>query len=186
MECLPIAELKPELPNLPTKQFKAIITLLWPYSSSTRQCALLLAEPDFRLRRKKGQVRVRFTGASAKAIAESGAGIGDEMIIGLGAVQFVPQETGISTPGKSIDWELSYSHTLDARVRNTNLSTFFAEAYNRHRYHGTESRLHGLNSITPHRHQPRHHQHADSLSPLQFNEPASCQRATNYGRLRHS
>jgi hypothetical protein len=118
MERLPIAELKPELPNLELKQFKAVITLVWPFSSSTRQCALLLAEPDFRLRRSRGQVRVRFTGASACAIAQSGAGIGDEVVLGLGAAQFVEQEAGISTPGKGIDWELRYSHTLHAQVRD--------------------------------------------------------------------
>jgi hypothetical protein len=129
MEHVPIAGLKPELPDLSSKQFKAVITLIWPFSSSTRQCALLLAEPDFRLRRKKGQVRVRFTGPSGKAIAESGASIGDEVVVGLRDVRFVQQEAGISTPGRSIDWELSYSMTLDIDVRNIKSSTLLLKAY---------------------------------------------------------
>lgn len=117
MENLPIAELTPELPNLDSKQFRAVVRLLWPFSSSTRQCALLLVEPDFRLRNKKGQVRVRFTGSSARAIAETGVGIGDEVVIGLRGAQFVQETVDIRTPGKSLDWELTYSQTLVVQVR---------------------------------------------------------------------
>jgi hypothetical protein len=118
MERLPIAELTPGLPGLQSKQVKAVVSLIWPFSSSTRLCALLLVEPDFRLRRKKGQVRVRFSGPSAKAIGQSGIGIGDEVLLGLRGAQFVQEEAEISTPGKSIDWELSYSRTLVAQVRD--------------------------------------------------------------------
>lgn len=116
MERLPIAQLSPELPDLETKEFRAIVTLIWPFSSSTRQCALLLAEPDFRLRRNKGQVRVRFTRSSARAIAGTGIGIGDEIILRLEGSRFVQEEEHIRTPGKSIDWELSYAQTLVAQV----------------------------------------------------------------------
>lgn len=123
MEVLPIAVLTPELANLESKEFRAIVTLIWPFSSSTRQCALLLAETDFRLRRNKGQVRVRFTGPSARAIAETGVGIGDEVIIGLRGAQFVQEEADVRTPGKSIDWELSYSQTLIAQVRKPQCHT---------------------------------------------------------------
>ncbi|KAF2179889.1 hypothetical protein K469DRAFT_797835 [Zopfia rhizophila CBS 207.26] len=116
MERIPIAELTPELPSLESKQFKAVVTLLWPYSSSTRQCALLLAEPDFRLRRKKGQVRVRFSGPSAKALATTGIGIGDEVTLGLCGAQFVQEDREVRTPGKSIDWELSFTQRLVVEI----------------------------------------------------------------------
>ncbi|KAF2204444.1 hypothetical protein GQ43DRAFT_478231 [Delitschia confertaspora ATCC 74209] len=116
MELIPIAELHPELPSLESKQFKAVVTLLWPYSSSTQQCAVLLAEPDFRLRYKKGQVRVRFTGPSAKAIAEAQIGIGDEIIVELRGAIFLQKASEIRTPGKSVDWELSFSRRLIARL----------------------------------------------------------------------
>jgi hypothetical protein len=115
MEFIHIAELHPELPARDTKHFKAAVTLIWPWSSSQRQFALLLAEPDFRLRRKKGQVRARFSGSSAKALATTGVGIGDEVILSLRGAQFV-QEDIVSTPGRSIDWELQYTQTVAVQV----------------------------------------------------------------------
>ncbi|EUC46754.1 hypothetical protein COCMIDRAFT_25231 [Bipolaris oryzae ATCC 44560] len=115
MEQTPIAQLNPELPSVESQHFRATVTLIWPYSSSARQLALLLAEPDLRLRRKNGQVRARFSGASAKAIATTGVGIGDEVVLSLRGAQFVT-EGAISTPGRSIDWELEYVQTVVIRI----------------------------------------------------------------------
>jgi hypothetical protein len=106
-----IAELTPELAARHTKHFKAAVSLLWPYSSSQREFALLLAEPDFRLRCETGQVRARFTGSSARALATTGVRIGDKVVLSLSGAQFV-QEGIVSTPGRSIDWELEYSQTV--------------------------------------------------------------------------
>jgi hypothetical protein len=113
MDVIHIAELTPELASRDTKHFKAVVNLIWPYSSSQREFALLLAEPDFRLRRKN--VRVRFTGSSAKALATTGVGIGDEVVLSLSGAQFV-QEGAVSTPGRSIAWELEYSQTVIVQV----------------------------------------------------------------------
>ncbi|USP73050.1 hypothetical protein yc1106_00324 [Curvularia clavata] len=115
MEQTPIAQISPELVALESKHFRATVTLIWPYSSSARQLALLLAEPDVRSRRRNGQVRARFSGASAKAIATTGIGIGDEVVLSLRGAQFVSEGT-VSTPGKSIDWELEYAQTVVIRV----------------------------------------------------------------------
>jgi hypothetical protein len=115
MERVHIAELHPELTGRDSKQFKAAVTLIWPYSSSQREFALLLAEPEFRLRRKKGQVRARFSGSSAKALATTGVGIGDEVVLSVRGARFV-QEGTINTPGRSIDWELEYTQTLIVQV----------------------------------------------------------------------
>lgn len=116
MERVPIAEVRPELPSLDEKEFRAVVTIFWPYSSLKGYTALLLAEPDFRLRHKKGQVRVRFQGPSANALGQSGIAIGDEVLLSLRGARFVQQETGINTPGKSIDWELSFREKLALRV----------------------------------------------------------------------
>ncbi|KAH7135001.1 hypothetical protein B0J11DRAFT_425611 [Dendryphion nanum] len=113
----PIACLNPELPELASKHINAVVSLIWPYSSLTRQFALLLAEPDFRLRRKKGQVKVRFSGSSAKSIAATGVGIGDDVVLELRGARFVQEEPGdIQTPGRSIDWELAFTHTVVAQI----------------------------------------------------------------------
>ncbi|EDU43890.1 Telo-bind domain containing protein [Pyrenophora tritici-repentis] len=122
MDQLHIAELNPELPGIETKHFRAKVTLIWPYSSSARQFALLLVEPDLRLRRKNGQVRARFSGPSAKAIATTGVGIGDEVVLSLQGSQFV-REGVVSTPGKSIDWEISYTNTVVAQVCRNGVET---------------------------------------------------------------
>lgn len=116
MEHIHIAALRPNVDALESKQIKAVVTLIWPYSSSQRQFALLLAEPDFRLRRKKGQVRARFSSTSARALATTGVGIGDEVVLSLHGAQFV-QDGAVSTPGKSIDWELAYTQTVAISVR---------------------------------------------------------------------
>ncbi|KAF9691413.1 hypothetical protein EKO04_010813 [Ascochyta lentis] len=116
MEHVPIAALRPKLDALDSKQMQGVVTLIWPYSSSQRQFALLLAEPDFRLRRNKGQVRVRFSSTSARALATTGVGIGDEVVLSLHGAQFV-HDGAVSTPGKSVDWELAYTQTLAISVR---------------------------------------------------------------------
>lgn len=117
MEHVHIAALRPNLDALESKQIKAVVTLIWPYSSSQRQFALLLAEPDYRLRRKKGgQVRARFSSTSARALAATGVGIGDEIVLSLHGAQFV-QDDIVNTPGKSIEWELAYTQTFAISVR---------------------------------------------------------------------
>lgn len=115
MNNLNISQLSPELSELGSKQIRGIVTLIWPFSSSARQFALLLGDPDFRLRRRHGQVRVRFSGSSARAVANTGVGIGDEVVLSLRGVEFV-RDGLLSTPGKSIDWELAYSQTLRAHI----------------------------------------------------------------------
>ena len=119
MERVPIADVRPELPSREQKEFLAVVSITWPYSSQRGHCALLLVEPDFRLRHKRGQVRVRFAGPSAKAIGESGVEIGDEVLVSLRGARFLQEEEEIRTPGKSIDWELSFGQRLNLRVRES-------------------------------------------------------------------
>lgn len=119
MELIPIASLAPTLASPETRSIRGIVTLLWPYSSSTRSASLLLAEPDFRLRRNKGQVRVLLRGRSAEAVAKSRIGIGDEVILGLDGVRWIEgtdAEDTVSTPGKSVDWELRFGRRIVLQV----------------------------------------------------------------------
>lgn len=117
MNSLPISALTPELPDLSTKHICAIVTLIWPFSSVTRTCAVLLADPDFRKRDSRGQVRVQFTGSSARAIAKSGIGSGDELLLALRGARFVERDEAVRTPGKSVEWELVFGQTVGAKVR---------------------------------------------------------------------
>lgn len=118
MGYLPIANIRPDISNVEDQMFQAVVALLWPFSSSTHRCALLLCEPDFRLRCKKGQVRVRFTGPSAKAVLKAGITIGDEILIALRGAKFVRGTLDMEIPGDCIEWELDYSQTIILHVRN--------------------------------------------------------------------
>jgi hypothetical protein len=113
---IPIADLSPELEDSSTKSIKAVVTLKWPYSSSSGTIALLLAEPDFRLRRAKGQVRVQFSGASAKAIARSEISSGDEVTLSLEGVEWAKDPKTTQAPGQSVDWELRFTERVVAQV----------------------------------------------------------------------
>ncbi|KAH0366405.1 hypothetical protein KCU65_g5303, partial [Aureobasidium melanogenum] len=118
MEIVPISSLSPSS-ALPTDSgFKALVTLLWPFSSTTGQCALLLADPDARQRYQKGQVRVRFTGPSARQIAASGIGIGDSVQVALVGVQWLTEaDTAlVKTPGRSVDGELVFKNRLHMTI----------------------------------------------------------------------
>ena len=117
MSLIPITTLTPAKDPPTDKAVRGIVTLFWPYSSSTRQCAFLLADPDFRLRSKQGQVRVRFTGASAEAVAKSHAGIGDEVVLALEGARWEEDPEASRTPGRSVDGELLYRRKLGLVVK---------------------------------------------------------------------
>lgn len=113
---LPIASLDPAA-SPPSEQFiRGVVTLVWPFSSSTRQFALLLSDPDFRLRSKRGQVRVRFTGASAKAVAEKHVGIGDVVELGLEGAKWGEDREREKTPGRSVEGELVFGRKAGLSV----------------------------------------------------------------------
>ncbi|KAI9650968.1 hypothetical protein NHQ30_001005 [Ciborinia camelliae] len=109
---IPIAQLTPSLPASASRSIKAVVTLTWPYSSRTGSVAFLLAEPDFRLRRTKGQVRVQFSGSSANIIANSGIASGDEVVLCLDGVEYVEAETINATPGRGVEFELKFTERV--------------------------------------------------------------------------
>ncbi|SMQ53603.1 unnamed protein product [Zymoseptoria tritici ST99CH_3D7] len=116
---IPIPSLDPSNPPPPQTSIHAIVTLLWPYSSATRSLALLLASPDVRLRREGGQVRVRFTGRGASAIATARLGIGDEVVLELEGGRWSGEEEGgskVRTPGKGVQGELVFGGRVGVRV----------------------------------------------------------------------
>ncbi|KAF1346141.1 hypothetical protein BDV97DRAFT_36282 [Delphinella strobiligena] len=119
MDVVAISSLVPESGLPANTAFKALVTLLWPYSSSTGQCALLLADPDFRKRYQKGQVRVRFAGPSARAIGTSKVSIGDEIELSLDGARWVAESDGalVKTPGRGLEGELIFEKRLKLSIR---------------------------------------------------------------------
>ena len=120
---IPIAQLTPLLTAPSSRSIKAAVTLIWPYSSATKVVAFLLAEPDFRLRRTRGQVRVQFSGSSAEAIKGSGIESGDEITLCLDGAEFLHGET-LSTPGKGVEFELRFSERLLLEVSESKCSRY--------------------------------------------------------------
>lgn len=115
---IPIAELTPTLEATESRALKAIVTLTWPFSSATGSVAFLLSEPDFRLRRSRGQVRVQFAGSSAKRVAKSQIGSGDEVILCLDGVEWIQNGENVATPGRGVEFELRFTERVLLKVRH--------------------------------------------------------------------
>ncbi|RDW83015.1 hypothetical protein BP5796_04506 [Coleophoma crateriformis] len=109
---IPIAQLTPLLAAPSSRSLRATVTLTWPYSSATGSIAFLLVEPDFRLRRSRGQVRVQFSGSSAQAVAKAGIASGDEVLLCLDGVQWLESVSETATPGRGVDIELKFTERL--------------------------------------------------------------------------
>ena len=104
---VPISELNPSLPT-DTHYITGIVSIVWPYSSHRQSLSILLVNPDFRQRRNKGQVRISFKAASAKAVIKSGLKSSDELKLGLAGAGWREETDPENTPGKSVEWELEY------------------------------------------------------------------------------
>jgi hypothetical protein len=115
---IPIQDLDISISPPGNRRIHAVITLLWPYSSSTRQCALLLSERDFRLRARGGQIRVKFSGPAARAVADGRPGIGDEVVLELGSGEWAKDEGGVPVrvPGKSVG-ELQFGRGVSLTLK---------------------------------------------------------------------
>ena len=112
---IPIAQLHPDR-DVSGKSIVGVVTLLWPYSRSRRTFSLLLVEPDFRLRRQNGQVRVHLQGASARILAESGVQSGDHITLNLDGVGWLRDESTKETPGRGKEWQLQFGKSLSLQV----------------------------------------------------------------------
>ncbi|KAI1415158.1 hypothetical protein F5Y13DRAFT_196513 [Hypoxylon sp. FL1857] len=113
-----IADLGPELSDPASRAVRGVVTITWPYNSVKGTFAFILAEPDYRLRRSKGQIRINLTGASAKAAGESGLSSSDEVLVSLNGAEWVPEEVKKrqSLPGSGVDWQLKFSDKLLLQV----------------------------------------------------------------------
>lgn len=111
-----IPRLSPDLEDASQYSVQAVVTLVWPFSSSNRLFSLLLAEPDFRLRNQNGQIRVTFCGRCAEEVARTKIGIGDTITLSLQGAQWSENQQIQSTPGKSLIWELQFKNRIKFEV----------------------------------------------------------------------
>lgn len=113
---IPIAQINPDINRLSESSIRATVTLVWPYSSSTKAFSFLLAEPDFRLRRSNGQVKVVFHGLVAEKVAETRVGIGDELVLSLAGSRLDKNETATQTPGRYVAWDVHFDDRVHLEV----------------------------------------------------------------------
>lgn len=113
---MPIADLNAELHRQDSRIVRGEVTIIWPYNSVTNSLAFLLAESDVRLRRAKGLVRVLLKGSSAKAVADSGLGGGDEVVLSLDGVEWGKDDSPGRSSGARVDWQLQFGEKLLLQV----------------------------------------------------------------------
>ena len=112
---IPIASLSPSSLD-DSSHILALVVLVWPYSSSTETLALLLADPDIRKRKSKGQVKVVFRHGCAREVARTKVGIGDVVKLGLDGCEWTETGEAVSTPGKKIEWDLEYRRRVVLQI----------------------------------------------------------------------
>ncbi|KAL4753171.1 hypothetical protein BDW72DRAFT_169463 [Aspergillus terricola var. indicus] len=121
---IPIAQLSPDNDRLSQSSIHSFVTLLWPYSSSTNTLSVLLAEPDFRLRRSNGQVKVFFHGHVAEEVARTHIGIGDIVYLSLTGLRLAKNDANAATqtPGRSVSWDVHFETSAFLEIwRNSKL-----------------------------------------------------------------
>ncbi|KAG6089042.1 hypothetical protein E4U15_004420 [Claviceps sp. LM218 group G6] len=112
----PIAQISPDIAHEKSRVLDGVVTITWPYSSVTKSIAFILAEHDFLLRRRQGQLRVEFFGTSGKAIADAKIGGGDKVRLSLDGSQLAHRDTTTALPAGSLEWQLKYTHRLHAII----------------------------------------------------------------------
>ena len=116
----PIPSLSPLTTDGTITYIQGRVTLIWPYSSTSRSTSILLTSPDPRQREKKGQVRIIFQGSSARAVTRTSLIAGDQLAIRLLGVQWLPAKDddtgGVQTPGQGLEWTLVFGQRIVLEV----------------------------------------------------------------------
>lgn len=115
-ERVQIASLAPQ-PDGPSNAYiEAQIALVWPYSSSTRQFAFLLSEPDVRPFQARRQVKITLYNGAARTVQTAKVGIGDHIKLLLNGCQWEDAQDSTATPGKRVKWDLTYRKAITLKV----------------------------------------------------------------------
>ncbi|KAM5458407.1 hypothetical protein MaudCBS49596_000320 [Microsporum audouinii] len=104
----PIAALFPGIDSPEERYLHAVVTLLWPFSSATKQFSLHLSEPDSRLRGGKGQIKAVFREGAAEAVAKSSIGIGDTVFLSLHGAKWKSGNHAESNQLDYMQWDLLF------------------------------------------------------------------------------
>ncbi|KAL1956836.1 hypothetical protein VTO42DRAFT_6786 [Malbranchea cinnamomea] len=107
-----VTQLSPSLQEQNQRYVRAVVVLLWPFSSTTKVFKLLLAEPDFRLRNSHGQILVTCRGAIAESVAKSKVGIGDTVLLGLDGASWEKMVDELPALAGKSEWSLIFTERI--------------------------------------------------------------------------
>ncbi|KAK4175737.1 hypothetical protein QBC36DRAFT_301725 [Triangularia setosa] len=114
----PISQLGPDLLDQPSRAVRGEVGITWPYNSVTKTFAFLLAEPDVRLRRARGQVRIELHGSSAKILSKCGLGAGDELLFCLEGATWAKDTSPGGIPDSRVEWQLQFDEKLVLQIKS--------------------------------------------------------------------
>ncbi|KAI0408042.1 hypothetical protein F4802DRAFT_550297 [Xylaria palmicola] len=148
---VPIAELCPDLPDPSTTAVGGVVTITWPYNKVHGTFAFSLAEPDFRLRRNKGQARIDFRGRAAQAVGGSDLGSNDEVLLSLAGATWEAETANKrrSLPGADLGWKLIFSERVSLKIKRAETGNIdFVVVDEQPNQHRTPSETAGIQSPT--------------------------------------
>ncbi|KAK0739812.1 hypothetical protein B0T21DRAFT_347079 [Apiosordaria backusii] len=114
----PIAQLGPDLSDQFLRAVRGEVGITWPYNSVTKTFAFLLAEPDVRLRRARGQVRIELHGPSARILSKCSLGAGDELLFALEGATWAKDTSPGGIPGSRVEWQLQFNEKLVLQIKS--------------------------------------------------------------------
>lgn len=111
---LPLASLSPTSSNSTSSTYiTAVVTLIWPFSSSSRTLSIVASEQNPILRRSKGQLRVNFHGPAATGVDAHGLQSGDHVCISLDGAHW---EELAGASSRDVPWAVSFEKKLTMKV----------------------------------------------------------------------
>jgi hypothetical protein len=116
---LPLASLSPTSSSTAASSsssstyITAVVTLIWPFSSSSRTLSIVASEQNPILRLSKGQLRVNFHGPAATGVDARGLQSGDHVCISLDGAHW---EELASASSRDVPWAVSFEKKLTMKV----------------------------------------------------------------------
>ncbi|KAF3926670.1 hypothetical protein ABW21_db0202019 [Orbilia brochopaga] len=104
-----LADLDPS--RMTAGEITAVVSLVWPYSSSALRLTAIIAHQDHRQRERRGELKVLFTGYAAESIRK--LAIGDVVKLSLEGANWEPLPDARE---KDVPWQLRWDKRLRVKV----------------------------------------------------------------------
>ncbi|KAJ6256637.1 hypothetical protein Dda_8502 [Drechslerella dactyloides] len=95
----------------PAGEITAVVSLVWPYSSSALRLTAIIAHQEHRRRERRGELKVLFTGYAAESLRK--LAIGEVVKLSLEGADWEPLP---DTQEKDVPWQLRWEKRLRVKV----------------------------------------------------------------------